>query len=132
MAKHLLIIANEAIRAKAMHWLAKAPIGYRITFQEAKRSVAQSDLMWALLSDVASQKTHMGNKYDTETWKKLFMTELGHEIKFIPTLSGGNVMPLGHRSSELSKVEMSNLIEFIYAWGSHHGVRFHDEKQVAA
>jgi NinB protein len=131
MARALLIIANEAVRKRAQDWLARAPIGYRIEFKEAKRTTEQSDLMWTLLSFVASQKLHFGRKYDTETWKCIFMNQLGQETKFIPTLDGQSVFPMGQRSSDLSKKEMTDLIDYISAWGAENGVNFEHKRIVA-
>jgi NinB protein len=127
-----LVIANETIRQKAMKWLANAPIGYRIIFREPKRSGEQNDLMWMLLSFVASQKLHQGRKYAPEVWKCIFMNALGQETKFIPTLDGQSVFPISLRSSQLSKKEMTDLIEFIYAWGAENNVNFYVERAIAA
>ena len=122
-----LVIANEGIRKKAMEWLAKVPTGWRVVFREPKRSTEQSDLMWTLLSFVASQKLHHGRKYPPEVWKCIFMNALGQETKFIPTLDGQSVFPISFRSSQLSVKEMMDLIEFISAWGAENGVKFYGE-----
>lgn len=132
MSRALLILANEEVRKRAHAWVAKAPIGYRIEFKEPRRSTDQNAYLWALLTDVAAQKTHMGQKYSTEIWKCLFMAAMGQEIKFIPALDGVGVLPLGLSSSDLSKKEMADLITFIISWGVSSGVKFHDQKSEAA
>ena len=132
MGRHVLILANEAIRAKAQKWLEKAPIGFRIEFKEPKRTTEQSDYMWALLTDMASQTTHMGQKYTPEIWKCLFMAAMGNEVKFIPALDGVGVLPLGLSSRDLSKKEMGDLITLIISEGIQRGVKFHDAKELAA
>jgi NinB protein len=81
---------------------------------------------------VASQKLHQGRKYLPEVWKCIFMNALGREINFIPTLDGQSVFPIGLKSSQLSKKEMIDLIEFVYAWGAENNVNFHDEKAITA
>jgi hypothetical protein len=115
-----------------MSFVSKAPIGYRVEIKEPKRTLEQNDALWAYLTDVATQVDHRGRKYDAETWKSIFMNALGAEMRFVPTLDGNSVFPLGMRSSKLSKREMSELIEFIVSWGVQHGVKFHDSKEMAA
>lgn len=123
-----VIIQSDLDRERAAKWCRKAPYGMTVTFKEKKRSIPQNDLMWTLLSDVSAQKKHMGNHYAPDVWKCLFMHAMGKEFKFIPALDGSTVLPMRFSSSELSKGEMSDLIEFIYAWGAQNGVVFHQEK----
>jgi hypothetical protein len=132
MSRALLVLNNNDVRARAISWVQKAPAGCRVEFREAKRSTEQNDRMWAMLTDIARQKEHCGRKYDAALWKCLFMNALGHETQFIPTLDGTSFMPLGYRSSELSKAEMSALIDLMFAWGAENGVVFHDQQEVAA
>lgn len=124
MTRALIIIRSDADRAKAAKWCAAAPENMRIEFKAAKRSLAQNDRLWAMLSDIAAQKQHNGRKYDAESWKSLFLHALGRETQFIPSLDGKSFMPLGYRSSDLSKEEMSQLLEFMEAWAAENGVRF--------
>ena len=88
--------------------------------------------MWAMLTDIAQQKEHCGRRYTPDQWKVLFMHACGREVQFIPSLDGSTFIPWGQRSSELSKEEMSELIDFIAAWGAEHTVIFHDEQVEAA
>lgn len=132
MGRALLIINTEADRQKAAHWVSKAPWGARITFQAAKRSVDQNSLMWAALTDVAQQVEHLGQRYTPEAWKILFMHACGREVRFLPGLDGKTFVPWGQSSSDLSKQEMTDLIEFIFSWGAEHGVRFNNEPSEAA
>lgn len=132
MSRALIIIEGPHSRGKAQHWIAKAPIGTRVEFKAAKRTLPQNDKLWATLSDVASQKEHFGRKYTADIWKLLFMDGLGRETKFVPALDGTTVVPIGQSSSDLSKEEMSQLIEFILAWGAENGVTFHDQHESQA
>jgi hypothetical protein len=129
VSRHLLILANAAIKKKAHGWIDAVPFGTSVEFREARRSTEANAKMWACLSDVSKQVLHMGQRYPAEDWKILFMAALGQEMKFIPALDGMSFVPLGYRSSELSKAEMSELIELILQWGTEHGVIFHDTAQ---
>ena len=132
MPKALLIIRDETIRARAIEWIKRVPIGWRVIIDEQKRSTEQSDLMWTLLGFVAAQARLRGDKYDMDSWKCIFMKALGHEIKMLPQLHGGGYFPNGTSSRKLNKTEMTDLIEFIYAEGAAMGVNFHNERSIAA
>ncbi len=121
-----MILRNDTIRQRAIDWIKKAPDGTRVEFKREKRSTAQSDKMWACLSDIASQADWNGVKYTSDQWKVMLMDLLGHEMVFLPSLAGKGFTPYGQRSSDLSREEMSNLIELMISWGTERGVVFHD------
>jgi len=60
------------------------------------------------------------------------MHACGREVQFIPSLDNSTFIPWGQSSSDLSVGEMSDLIEFMQAWGAENGVVFHDEPEAAA
>ena len=127
MSRALLVLANDSVRARAVSWIAKAPAGTRIEFKQPKRTTEQNARMWAMLTDIAAQKTHGDLKYTPDEWKVLFMHACGRETQFVPALNGNGFLPLGYRSSDLTKSEMSDLIECMLAWGTENGVEFHDQ-----
>ncbi len=129
MSRHLIVLASETDRTRAYTYAKAAPMGTRIEFKAIKRSLPQNDLMWAMLTDVAGQKEHFGRKYTPDIWKLLFMDGLGRETKFVPSLDGGTVVPIGQSSSDLSKEEMTALIDFIDHWGAENGVVFHTSRE---
>lgn len=126
MSRALIILNTSADREKAKRWIDAMKWGGRIEFKEAKRTIPQNDRMWAMLSDVATQKTHAGRRYTPDQWKVIFMHACGREVQFIPSLDGSTFIPWGSRSSDLSKHEMSELMEFISAWCAENGVILHD------
>lgn len=132
MSRALIIIRGDYDRERAASWALKAPPGTRIEFKLAKRTLPQNDRMWAMLTDIAQQSEHNGRKYTPDQWKVLFMHACGREVQFVPSLDGSTFIPWGQSSSDLSKQEMTDLIEFILIWGAAHGVTFHDDKTEAA
>ena len=126
MTRALLVLRRDVDRSKAVNWVASAPVGTRIEFKAPRRTLPQNDRMWAMLSDVAQQKEHMGRRYTAAQWKVLMLHACGREIQFLPALDGSTFIPWGQSSSDLSKEEMSELIDFMGAWGAEHGVTFHD------
>ena len=126
MARAVITLSTPADRDRAARWSRELPTGTRVEFKQVKRSHPQNDRMWAMLTDVATQKEHAGRRYTPDQWKVLFLHACGREVQFLPSLDGATFIPWGQSSSELSKAEMSDLIEFIAAWGAENGVHFHD------
>jgi hypothetical protein len=131
MGRALLVLNSDDDRRKASHWVSKAPWGTRIEFKASKRSLPQNDRLWAMLTDVAEHMRPLGKDFTTEEWKLLFMHAWGKEIRFLPGLDQKTVVPIGQSSSDLSKQEMTDLIEFIFAWGAENGVTFPEPPEAA-
>lgn len=132
MSRALLVLYSDAMRAKAIDWISRAPKETRIEFKGPKRTLDQNSRMWAMLTDIADQKTHSGRRYTPDQWKILFMHACGREVQFIPSLDGSTFIPWGQSSSDLSKQEMTDLIECMFAWGAENGVVFHEPDSEAA
>ncbi|KMS59153.1 NinB protein [Novosphingobium barchaimii LL02] len=120
-----LILANPAVRARAHQLIEIAPPGAVLNIKEAARTSDQNAKMWAMLSDIARAKP-MGRTLSTEVWKALFMNAAGFTCTFEPTLDGRGVIPLGFKSSRLSKSEFSDLIECMHAFAAEHDITFTD------
>ena len=131
MSRALIQVSSDIDRNRAARWAMQAPPGTRIEFKEPKRSLPQNDRMWAMLTDVATQKEHAGRKYTPDQWKVLFMHACGREVQFVPALDNSTFIPWGQSSSDLTKAEMTDLIEFIFAWGAENGVTFQDPESAA-
>jgi hypothetical protein len=132
LTRYLFTLRSPRDRDNAIKAVCAAPAGARVEVKAEKRSLDQNKMMWALLSDVAMQKDHCGRRYTPDQWKCIFMHACGQEVTFIPSLDGTTFIPWGQRSSDLSKDEMTNLIECILAWGAQNGVQFHNDETEAA
>lgn len=128
MSRAVILINCQAARDKAKRWIDKAPWNARVTFQGPKRTIPQNDRLWASLGDVAEQARYHGLKLSDGDWKILFMDALGRETRMVPNLDGNGMVALGRSSSNLSKEEMGQLLEVIYAWGSANGVVFQEPR----
>ena len=126
MSRALISIASEADRAKAARWVTQAPAGTRVEFKAPKRSLPQNDLMWAALTDVATQLKWHGIKLSADDWKLIFLDALKREVRMVPNIDGNGFVNLGRSSSDLSKAEMTDLIDLIHAFGANHGVTFQE------
>ena len=112
-------------------WLDRAAaVGMRVTFQEQKRTDAQNRLMWPYLTAISQQLEWHGQKYTPDDWKDYLMHQLGRG-RWMPAEDGGMV-PIGMRSSDLSKAEFGDLITVIQAFAARQGVVLGDEHREAA
>jgi len=132
MSRALVVLNSQAAREKAAAWVMRAPAGTRVEFKASKRTLPQNDRMWAMLTDVATQLTWHGVKLTPDDWKLVFLDALKREMRIVPNIDGTGFVNLGRSSSDLSKAEMSDLIEIIFAFGAKHGVVFHDDAKEAA
>jgi hypothetical protein len=120
--KQTFILGNPAARERCFKAVATAGDNYVVTVSEPKRSLQQNALMWALLSDLAEQIDWHGLELTAENWKDMCTAAVKRQ-QVVPGLDGGFVV-LGTSTSKMTKVEMNELIEFIYAFGAQHGVKF--------
>lgn len=131
MSRALITLYGAADRSRATNLIAQAPSGTRVEFKATKRTIPQNDRMWAMLTDVARQLPWHGQRLTAEDWKWIFLDGLKGEVRTVPNLDGNGFVSL-RRSSDLSKDEMSQLIELIAAFGVEHGVEFGDQEERAA
>lgn len=120
-----IILHGLSSRQKAENIVNAAPSGSVMTVKPPTRSLDQNAKMWALLSDV-SRACPQGRRLTPDVWKAVFLHACGHAVQFEHGLSG-EPFPVGFRSSRLSKAQMSELIEFILAWGTENGVEWSDQ-----
>lgn len=131
MSRALVILASRTERQRAAHWCLTAPVNTRVEFKEAKRSTDQNAMMWASLTEIARQVEWHGLKLSADDWKLIFMAGLNQEMRLVPNIEGTGFVNLGRSSSDLSKAEMTDLIELVLKFGAEHGVSFHDQKAAA-
>lgn len=122
---HRTILSSDFARKRAIELIVQAPDGFIAEVREPKRTGEQNEKFWAMLSDISRAKP-MGRRHTPEDWKAILMNACGWECQFIEGLDG-RPFPQGFRSSQLTKSQMSTLIEFMLAFGAEHGVKWSDE-----
>lgn len=120
-----VILHGVKQRELAKRLIDAAPVDATVNIQASKRTLPQSALMWALLSDLSRAKPE-GRTHTPEVWKQLVMHACGHAVQFEIGLNG-QPFPTGFRSSRLTKAQMSDLIEWIVQYGDEHGVQWSNE-----
>ena len=116
-------LANQAVRERVCEYVRNAPDGYRVEIKEPTRSLDQNDKLWAMLDDISKQIVWYGQKLSSADWKDMFTASL-RKARVVPGIDEGSFVPLGMRTSDMTKREMSDLIELIYAFGAQHDVRW--------
>jgi hypothetical protein len=135
MSRAMLVLDTEFQRRKAQDWVWAAKNGSRVEFKGPQRSLDQNALMWSLLTEVATQLGWYGKRLSPDSWKLMFLDawwrEKKAELNIVPNLDGTGFVNLSTSSSDLSKDEMSELIEIIYRDGAKHGVVFSSQDSPA-
>jgi hypothetical protein len=66
-----------------------------------------------------------GRKLSPDDWKMVFTASL-KKMDVVPNLDNTGFVALGLSTSKMSKRELSDLLELVYAFGAEHGVVFRD------
>ena len=127
---HRIILSSKFQRERAARLCMTAPDGFIAEVREPRRTMEQNDKLWSMLTDVSHAKP-LGRRMTPDDWKCVFMSACGWEVQFLEGLDG-RPFPQGFRSSQLTKTQMSALIDFIQAWGDENGIRWSNETQEAA
>lgn len=133
MGRALLVLANDRFKRRAIEWIEKAPWETRVEFKGPKRTLPQNDRMWAMLTDLSLQLSWHGQRLAPDDWKLVMLDALRREtreqLRIVPNTDGTGFVNLSTSSSDLSKDEMTSLIEIIFAFGAEHGVEWSEPQQ---
>ena len=100
-----------------------------LEIKDASKSREQEKLYHELIGQIAKQASHMGSKWDAESWKRLLVDQFCKDsgIKtgvVIPNLSGDGIVQLGMQTRKFTKEQASEFVEWLHAWGAEHGVTY--------
>lgn len=125
MEKQVFQLSNPLARRNAARAIADAPDNYRVEIRPRTRSLDSNAKMWAMLADIAAQVKWPINgvlqALSAEDWKDILSASLSQENRIAQGVRGGFVM-LGKRTSRMTVREMSELIEFMHAFGAEQNV----------
>lgn len=123
--KRVFHLANPTVRANCKQAIDEAPEGYRVEIRERTRSLDQNALLWVLLTSLSKQvKWTINGQLEylrPEDWKDIITASIHQEQRIATGIRGGFVM-LGRKTSTMRMSEMTELIEFIYAFAAEKGV----------
>ena len=124
MIRPPIILRSPTLRQFAASYiLDAAPDGCVVTFKEATRTTEQNARLWSMLEDVANQVDWYGKRLTAEDWKDVFTASL-RKARVVPTIDGDGFVPLGMRTSSMTKAEFGALMDLITAFGDERQVRF--------
>ena len=99
-----------------------------LTLAPETRSLKENALLHALLTHIANQVEWAGKKRDVETWKRLITAAWcrarNEQVELLPAIDGHGVDIVFRRTSQLTRGECAELIEYLYAWSAEAGVQF--------
>lgn len=100
-----------------------------IALKRPKRTLDQNAKLWPMLTDVSRQVEWYGQKLTQHEWKDVFTAALRKQ-KAVPGIDGGLVMT-GLHTSDMSKQELADLIEVMYAFGAEREVKWSEPEKAA-
>jgi hypothetical protein len=124
MNRLTITLDTPADRDKAIEAVRRAPDKTRVQFAGWRRTIPQNDRLWSMLSDIAKQVEWYGQKLSKEDWKLIFLDALNRETRPVPNIDGTGYLDLSKSSSDLSRTEMSDMLELIAAFGAQRNVKF--------
>ena len=119
-------MAHAEARRRAIQSVQDAPEGWCVTVSEKTRSLEQNSRLWASLNEISKQVDWHGRKLTPEDWKHVFSASL-KKMEVVPNLEGTGFVALGLSTSKMTKRELSDLLELVYAFGADKGVIFNDQ-----
>lgn len=92
------------------------------------RSTEANARLHAMLTDVSQQVDWAGKRRDVLTWKRLmtaaWLRAKGESIEILPAIDGHGFDIIYERTSTLNGAQISDLMQYVEAWGTEAGVRF--------
>lgn len=123
MTGHTVILGSK--RDYAHRLIDKAPAGSVLNISKPRRSNEQNARLWTLLSIISAAKPE-GRELTPDIWKCLFMHSLDHEQRFEMALDGKGFVPMGFRSSKLTKDQFSDLFLVIEEYAARQNIDLGD------
>lgn len=117
--------SRDQVAANLYACLREWPGAAEVTVKEPTRTSDQNARMWAALHDIARQVQWPVNGelayLEPEDWKAILTAAVKQETRMAAGINGGFVL-LGSRTSQMSKRQLSELLEAIYAFGAERQV----------
>lgn len=107
-----------------------------LEIRQEKRSDAENRMLHAMLGHISKNIEWAGAKRDIDTWKRLltaaWLRARGEHIEMLPALDGHGIDIVFRRTSNLTRKECAELLEFIFAWGCDNDIHFPAPQELEA
>lgn len=100
-----------------------------LEIKSIKRSNEQNEKYHAMIGDIAEQASHLGSKWDSESWKRFLLWQFAKDTntnqgQIVPSLDGTGIIQLGFQTRNFTKEQASEFVEWLHAWGAENGITF--------
>jgi hypothetical protein len=108
--------------------------GKKLTLEikQQSKSREQEEKYHAIIGDIAKQSSHLGSKWDAESWKRLLVWQFCKDKqidagKIVPSLDMTGVVQLGQQTRKFTKEQASEFVEFLLAWCADNGIELNEK-----
>lgn len=130
--KQVFNLVHSVARQGACAAIMAAPENYRVEIKPRTRSLDQNSKLHAMISFISKHLPWGGDYQTIETWKRLltaaWLRARGEQIDLLPALDGHGVDVVFRHTSTLTIPEVSELIEFIYAWATEQNIDIPEQR----
>jgi hypothetical protein len=131
----IFVLAHETARRRAVEAVQRASEGMVVRISPPAKKREQEEKYHAMIADIARQVEYAGRKWETEDMKRLLVDEfaeemrsagtpLHHDGRVVPSFDGRRIVQLGIQTSRFYVKEAAQFIEYLYAYGAQHDVRW--------
>lgn len=129
--KRIFNLVHHEARRRAVAAVSEAPEGWTVTVSPPRRNLDQNALLWVLLTAFSEQLKWPVNgamvRLAPEEWKDVLTAAYRNESQRIAMGLNGGMVILGMRTSQLSKREFAEFIEFVHSVAVERGVTLEPE-----
>ena len=124
--------AHDEARRRACEAVQNAKQGHVVTISEPTRSLEQNAAQWPILQAFAGQLQWPVNgrmvSMSPDEWKDVLTAAFRKEQARLAMGLDGGVVMLGQRTSQFSKREFSEWLEFLHATAADRGVTVYERE----
>lgn len=104
-----------------------------LEIKAVNKSREQEEKYHAMIGDISKQASHLGSKWDSESWKRFLLWQFAKDTntnqgQIVPSLDGTGIVQLGLQSRSFTKEQASEFVEWLHAWGAENGITFTETK----
>ena len=124
------VLSHATAKSRAIAAIHEAPQGWEVTIKSPIRSLAANAALHAWISEISKTLLLGGQHHDAEVWKRALVAAWsrtqGETVLEIPAIDGQGIDLVPRRTSQLTKSEFQNLLEYVIAFASENEVVIKD------
>ena len=141
MTKRVFVLSHYGARQRALEAVKSASDGDTVEILPPSKSREQEARYHAMLADIVKQCSHLNEKMDLETWKRLAVDQFrrdtlddpdigeywkGRGLRIVPSLDGSCVVVLGEQTRRFPRKVAAAFIDWLHAFGAERDVAWTD------